>query len=148
MITCTVENKIKDLTKINDKYVIPINITNNNKLYKNIIELLYIKKSKKELNNINIVRMIENYFLEMACVIYDCYFLLKKGGKFIMVNDNVRYAGISISVDLILSEIARQIGFTVEKISLLPQKKGNSSQQMGEHGKESLRKCVYIWSKK
>jgi len=64
-----------------------------------------------------------------------------------MVNDNVRYAGASISVDLILSDIANQLGFIVEEISILPVKKGNSSQQMGEHGREPLRKCVYIWRK-
>jgi len=29
----------------------------------------------------------------------------------------------------------------------LPNGKGNSSQQMGEHGREALRKCVYIWRK-
>jgi hypothetical protein len=25
--------------------------------------------------------------------------------------------------------------------------KGNSSQQMGAHGREPLRKCVYVWRK-
>ena len=31
-----------------------------------------------------------------------------------MVNDNVRYAGVSISVDMILSDIAQSVGFEVE----------------------------------
>jgi hypothetical protein len=65
-----------------------------------------------------------------------------------MVNDNVRYAGVSISVDLVLSDIAEKLGFLIEKILVLPNGKGNSSQQMGEHGRESLRKCVYIWRKR
>jgi len=30
---------------------------------------------------------------------------------------------------------------------VLPNGKGNSSQQMGEHGREELRKCVYVWRK-
>jgi len=64
-----------------------------------------------------------------------------------MVNDNVRYAGASISVDMILSAIAEELGFCVENILVLPNGKGNSSQQMGEHGREELRKCVYIWRK-
>jgi hypothetical protein len=34
-----------------------------------------------------------------------------------------------------------------ENILVLPNGKGNSSQQMGEHGREALRKCVYVWRK-
>ncbi len=64
-----------------------------------------------------------------------------------MVNDNVRYAGAAISVDLILSKIAEDIGFHIDNILVLPQGKGNSSQQMGKHGREALRKCVYVWRK-
>jgi hypothetical protein len=64
-----------------------------------------------------------------------------------MVNDNVRYAGASISVDLILSYIAEGLGFAVDEILIVPQGKGNSSQQMGKYGKDALRKCVYVWRK-
>ncbi len=63
------------------------------------------------------------------------------------VNDNVRYAGASVSVDMILSSIAEKLGLHVENILVLPNGKGNSSQQMGEHGRDPLRKCVYIWRK-
>jgi len=73
---------------------------------------------------------------------------MNDGKRVVMVNDNVRYAGISISVDLILSDIAKMIGFEIEKISVLPNGKGNSSQQMGLHGRKPLRKTVYIWRKK
>ncbi len=83
----------------------------------------------------------------MACVIWECSRVLKSGAPLFMVNDNVRYAGASISVDMILSEIAQKLGFSVEAILVLPNGKGNSSQQMGEHGRESLRKCVYYWRK-
>ena len=68
-----------------------------------------------------------------------------KYGFLFMANDNVRYAGVSISVDLILSEIAENTGFKIKKILVLPQEKGNSSQQMGIHGRNSLRKSIYIW---
>ena len=62
-----------------------------------------------------------------------------------MVNDNVRYQGATIPVDLILSDIARRAGFEVEEIWVLPVGKGNSSQQMGKHGRKEIRKCVYVW---
>lgn len=63
----------------------------------------------------------------------------------IMVNDNVRYEGAHVPVDLILSEIAKRAGFDVESIWVLPRGKGNSSQQMGMYGREEIRKCVYVW---
>jgi len=72
---------------------------------------------------------------------------IKKNGLMFMVNDNVRYAGAVISADTILSKIAEDIGFHIEKILVLPQGKGNSSQQMGRHGRETLRKCVCVWKK-
>ncbi len=83
----------------------------------------------------------------MSCLIYECFRVMKSSGIFCMINDNVSYAGASISVDLILSKIAEEIGFKVENILVVPQGKGNSSQQMGCHGRESLRKCIYVWRK-
>jgi hypothetical protein len=91
--------------------------------------------------------MVRGYFYEMGCILAESVRVLKPGAKLIMVNDNVRYAGATISIDLILSDIAEKIGFAVENILVLPTGKGNSSQQMGEHGRESLRKCVYVWRK-
>lgn len=83
----------------------------------------------------------------MDCVIAECARILKPNAPLFMVNDNVRYAGASISVDMIFSAIAENFGFFVENILVLPNGKGNSSQQMGEHGREELRKCIYIWRK-
>ena len=89
--------------------------------------------------------MVRGYFSEMACVIGECARVLKPNARLFMVNDNVRYAGVSISVDIILSDIARSLGFEVEKILVMPGKKGNSSQEMGAYGRVPLRKCVYVW---
>lgn len=83
----------------------------------------------------------------MACVIQECFRVLKPGALLFMVNDNVRYAGASISVDMILSDFAEQLGFVIQNILVLPSDKGNSSQQMGNHGRDPLRKCVYVWKK-
>ena len=60
--------------------------------------------------------MVRGYFYEMACVIAECERVLKPGARLFMVNDNVRYAGASISVDMILSDIAEKLGFSVEHI--------------------------------
>jgi DNA modification methylase len=148
MLSCTVENREKDLLVINPAWSNALFICENHELLQKILEYLYSKKEKKTLNNNGIPRMVKGYFYEMACVIFELYRVLASGGEVIMVNDNVRYAGASISVDLILSDIAEKIGFQIKEIASLPIGKGNSSQQMGVHGKEPLRKCLYTWRKK
>ena len=50
---------------------------------------------------------------------------MKPNAPLLMVNDNVCYAGASISVDLILSCLAEQPGFQLENILVLPNGKGN-----------------------
>ncbi|MDJ0679391.1 MAG: site-specific DNA-methyltransferase [Xenococcaceae cyanobacterium MO_167.B52] len=148
MLSCTVENKEKDLLTVNSNWSKAIYICDCLPLLQEIINYLNYKKEQKELNNKGIARMVKNYFYEMACVIQECYRVLEKEKFMCVANDNVRYAGASISVDLILSKIAEDIGFEIENIFVLPKAKGNSSQQMDRHGKTSLRKCIYIWKKK
>lgn len=148
MLSCTVENREKELFKTNNNWNPAIYACENNMLLQTVIQYLEYKKEMKELNNNGIPRMVKGYFYEMACVIQDCLRVLKKDGLLFMVNDNVRYSGACISVDLILSKIAEDLGFEVKNILVLPQDKGNSSQQMGLHGRDALRKSVYIWRKK
>ncbi len=147
MLSCTVENKAKELIGLNKEWHTVINVCDSLPLLQKVLGYLDYKKDKKELNNIGIARMVRGYFYEMACVIQECYRVLDKDGMMFMVNDNVKYAGAAISVDTILSKIAEDIGFHIENILVLPQGKGNSSQQMGKHGREALRKCIYIWRK-
>lgn len=147
MLSCTVENRAKDLLKMNPHWASAISVAAEQKLLQTILKYLDDQKAEGALNNNGIPRMVRGYFYEMACVIAECSRVLKSGAPLFMVNDNVRYAGASISVDMILSAIAEKLGFRVENILVLPNGKGNSSQQMGEHGRESLRKCVYVWRK-
>ena len=147
MLSCTVENRAKDLLKINPRWTTAIAIADAQKLLQAILKYLDAQKAEGALNNIGIPRMVKGYFYEMACVIAECARVLKSGAPLFMVNDNVRYAGASVSVDLILSAFGEQLGFRAENILILPNGKGNSSQQMGEHGREALRKCVYVWRK-
>jgi DNA modification methylase len=145
MLSCTVENRAKDLLAINPRWEAAVNAVDKQVALQAILKYLEEQKAQGRLNNQGIPRMVRGYFYEMACVIAECARVLKLGALLLMVNDNVRYAGASISVDLVLSDIAEQLGFAVESILVLPDGKGNSSQQMGEHGREALRKCVYVW---
>jgi DNA modification methylase len=155
MLSCTVENKAK-VDQLNDFY----ERSGQKKTFDRIMQVFKGQKALHEvlwiieglgiageLNNTNIPSMIRNYFLEMAFVIYELGRILRPGGKIVMVNDNVRYAGEEIPADLILSDFARRFGMRIETIWTLGRGKGNSSQQMGSHGRSELRKCVYVWKK-
>lgn len=148
MLSCTVENREKDLLKICPQWTPFIEAANQQQLLRTINTYLQHEKDSGTLNNNGIPRMVHGYFAEMACVIGECARVLKPNARLFMVNDNVRYAGVSISVDMILSDIAQSLGFEVEKILVVPSKKGNSSQQMGTYGRVPLRKCVYVWRKR
>ena len=76
MLTCTVENKVKELIKIHKEWRYAINICDNLPLLQSTLTYLDIKKSQKQLNNNGIVRMVRGYFYEMACVIQECYRVL------------------------------------------------------------------------
>ena len=148
LMSCTVENRDKpnlELLFAPELYQSAIHAFDSQSELQTILRYLDEKKEKKELNNLGIPRMIRNYFFEIALIIFECARVLKSGAPLVMVNDNVRYEGANIPVDLILSSIAQEAGFEVETIWVLPNGKGNSSQQMGAHGREETRKCVYIW---
>ena len=147
MLSCTVENRAKDLLRINPQWTHAIGVADSQELLQAILKFLDDQKMGGLLNNTGIPRMVRGYFYEMACVIAECARVLKPNALFFMVNDNVRYAGASISVDMILSAFGEKLGMRVENILVLPNGKGNSSQQMGEHGRAELRKCVYVWRK-
>jgi len=107
--------------------------------------LTILREHARELGNRHVIRLIENYFSEMAVIVCELKRLIKPGGHVFMVNDNVRYHGEEIPVDLILSDFAEQSGFQCKVIWTLKRGKGNSSQQMGRFGRQEIRKCVYHW---
>ena len=109
--------------------------------------LAILKANAEHLSNRNVISLVENYFTEMALIVSELGRLVSPGGSVFMVNDNVRYHGEEIPVDLILSDFAEQSGFRCETIWTLKQGKGNSSQQMGRFGRQEIRKCVYHWRK-
>lgn len=151
MLSCTVENKDKtDLPEKfgEDVYRAAANAFDSQRMLG--LVLRYLEKCKQDgtINNPGIVRMVKNYFFELSLLIFASANVLRQGAPFVMVNDNVRYQGAHVPVDLILSDFAEQAGFDVEAIWALPIGKGNSSQQMGLHGRREIRKCVFIWRKR
>ncbi len=155
MLSCTVENRAKDeelqrfyaaRNRLADYQRVSCAFAELSALHE-VLDYLDLCGREGRLNNANIPRMVRNYFKEMAFVVFELARVLRRGGRIVMVNDNVQYMGEEVPVDLILSEFARRFGLAVESIWVLPRGKGNSSQQMGVHGRSELRKCVYVWRK-
>jgi len=155
MLSCTVENKDKQaqlkqyyesLGRIAD-YEFVNRTFEQQEALQEVLAVLDNYKDEGRLNNQHIVRLVKNYFYEMCFVVFELSRLMRRGGVVAMVNDNVRYAGEEVPVDLILSDMAETFGLTTHNIWTLGRGKGNSSQQMGVHGRTELRKCIYVWKK-
>ena len=150
LLTATVENmpKMREISLAYGQSRRPAeaaSIAAGNKSLREVLD--YLAGEAKSINNRHIIRLIENYFAEMSLVVAELGRLVRRGGNVFMVNDNVRYHGMDVPVDLILSDFAEQSGFRCESIRALRRGKGNSSQQMGRFGRKEVRKCVYHWVK-
>ena len=100
----------------------------------------------KKLNNPRIPVMIKGYFEDMNFVLKELYKVCRTGAKIALVVGNVRFEGELIPVDLLLSELASDVGFSIDEV-VITRYKGNSSQQMGKYGRVPVRESVLIWSK-
>jgi hypothetical protein len=155
LLSATVENKTKreTLLQLFQKHGREVEYRDSESAFdrqsalQEVLGLLREARDAGELNNSNIPAMVENYFFEMNLVIRQLARVLAPGGRVVMVNDNVQYHGEEVPVDLILSDLAVSAGLSVDSIWVLSKGKGNSSQQMGAHGRRELRKCVYVWHK-
>lgn len=155
LLSSTVENRTKQqqiaacysLKNREDFHTRIVDAFNNQDALQEILFLLNAAQRNGELNNNNIPKMVEYYFYEMNFVVHELARTLSPGGRVYMVNDNVQYIGEEVPVDLILSNFAENAGLRTDIIWTLPRGKGNSSQQMGNFGRNEIRKCVYVWSK-
>ena len=155
LLSCTVENrpKIEELGEfyrsINryTDYREIIGIIEHNAALQEIHMALKTRNERGDINNSGVLSMIDQYFSELTFVFAELFRTCRNGAHVIFVNDNVRYAGEVIPVDLLSTNLAEQIGFMPEKVYVLPQRKGNSSQQMGKFGRRALRKSVTVWRK-
>jgi DNA modification methylase len=154
-LSCTVENKSKESGLASfyqsigkaERYERILAIAQENEALAEINAALAARHERGEVNNRGILTMIDQYFTEMAFVFAELYRVCQPGAAVVFVNDNVRYAGEVIPVDTLSTNLAEQAGFVPYKIYVLPQRKGNSSQQMGKFGREALRKSITIWKK-
>ncbi len=147
LLTCTVEHKTKSHDGLEPWVAKAKTILANVPEIDLMMNFFNDEAANNRLNNKGIVSMIYGYFADSALHIVQAASRMKSGGKYFMINDNVRYNGLTIPVDLILTRLAEEAGFKCLEIKVLPIGKGNSSQQMRDYGKSELRKCVYVWEK-
>lgn len=154
-VSCTVEHssKIHELEVLyeslgqHDRFKHILRVIRSNAALQEINAALTTRWNRGDLNNRGVLQMIDGYFIEMGFVFAEILRTAKPGASIAFVNDNVRYGGEVIPVDLITTSIAEDLGFQADTVHVLVQRKGNSSQQMGKFGRAELRKCITIWRK-
>ena len=77
-----------------------------------ITDTLEAANRRGELPNPNVIRLVQNYFMELSVVIAELARVCRPGASVFMVNDNVQYHGEEVPVDLILSDLASSAVFT------------------------------------
>jgi len=155
LLSCTVENHAKlDLLAQHyeslgqwQRYQDIITTVQNNAVFIEINQALQSRWERGEINNKGILRMVENYFTELTFIFAELYRVCQPGAIVIFVNDNVRYGGEVLPVDLLSTNLAEQLGFEPVTVCVLSQRKGNSSQQMKKFGRQALRKSITVWRK-
>ena len=155
LLSCTVENKSKssqlreyyESLGLSARYETIQETLNDNKALQEINVAMKTRWERGDLNNKGVLRMIDQYFIELGFVFAELYRVCRSNAMVAFVNDNTRYGGEIIPVDTITTNLAETFGFEPISIFVLPQRKGNSSQQMGKFGRAELRKCITIWRK-
>lgn len=133
-LTSNLNADLKKKSKIvtSSKILIPIlDHLNNTKLWDN-----------------KIPKMLNAYFSEMEQLLTGLYIKTKKGGYCVIVVGNSSYGGLAVPTDIILSEIGKNIGFTVNEI-IVARRNETSSQQYDKIGNliEFVRESLIIFRK-
>ena len=111
-----------------------------------VLNKLIKQIEKNGVNNPRVIDMLRGYFEDMYLVLSEMRKRLNDKGKVALVVSNVRFAGISVPVDEILSEIGKQAGLRSKAI-WLARYRGNSSQQMKTYKRTPSRESIVIWEK-
>lgn len=154
-LSCTVESrsKLEDLEAHYEavgqhaRFIAIVNTVTENPVFQEINSALRQRWQRGELNNRGVLPMVEQYFTELGFIFAEIFRCCRPGAHVAFVNDNVRYGGEIIPVDLLTTDLAAALGFEPVTVYVLPQRKGNSSQQMGRFGRVALRKTITIWRK-
>lgn len=110
------------------------------------LESLIAQVKRNGTNNPQVIKMLEGYFEDMYLSLSEIHRCLRNDGKVAMVISNVRFAGVNILVDEIISEIGAQAGLNPLEIWAV-RCRGNSSQQMRDYMRSPSRESIIFWRK-
>ena len=110
------------------------------------IKKLVNKIEKNGINNNKVPEMITGYFEDMFLCLKQMKKRLIRRGKIALVVSNVRFSGVNIPVDELLSDIGAQTGLKPKAI-WAARKRGNSSQQMKNFERKTSRESIVVWEK-
>jgi DNA modification methylase len=91
-------------------------------------------------------RMIDGYFQDMFLVLRAARRQVRSGGHIAFIIGNVRFGGVSIPVDSIIGDIGESLGLRCTDI-LIARERGNSAQQMRDHGRAAARESIVVWQR-
>ncbi len=109
-LSCTVENRAK-LDKLGEfyqsvgqyaRYAGIVDAVRSNEALAEINTALRIRNERGEINNRGVLNMIDQYFTELTFVFAEIFRTCRGGAQVAFVNDNVRYAGEVIPVDMLI----------------------------------------------
>jgi hypothetical protein len=93
-----------------------------------------------------IPKMLHGYFEDIHLTLREFHRVLKPGARAALVLGNVQYCGLSVEVDRFTVEIGRELGLTPESV-VVARRRGNSAQQMKDHGRRPQRESVVVFSR-
>lgn len=120
--------------------------SSNGYVIPSLLEQKMEELKNQDLNNGQVIPTLYGYFEDMYLCLKEMHRVLKRGKYIGLVVSNVRYAGVIIPVDELLSEIGEQTGLKTKWIYVL-RYRGNSSQQMLRHKRTPVRESLIIWEK-
>lgn len=104
--------------------------------------------SEKKLWSNKIIHMLNEYFFDMEKIINNSYRILKNNGCCVIVVGNSAYSGIVIQTDLILTKIAKNIGFKSCEIKIARKLRASSQQsKFLSFNNNNLRESILILKK-
>lgn len=93
-----------------------------------------------------IVAMLHGYFLDLFLSLKEVARALRLGGQAAFVVGNAQYDGYPVEVDRATAQIGEQAGLRCMEIRIV-RERGNSAQQMKEHGRQPSRESVVVFRK-
>ena len=106
-----------------------------------------LTRTIRALGDPRIQQMLCGYFLDLYLCLGEMKRVCRTGGHVALVVGNARYDGTLILVDELTAEIGEQTGLRCKEIRMV-RLRGNSAQQMGQHGRVASRESIVIFEKR